>query len=129
MICARHDWWNIEPCLKCISGTVELVTDAETKDDPLDIPDFLKRNPDGSFISLPPWDIKTTAAVLRIEPQYLERPYPQWTDAELNAAFDNTELTLVERQPIYMELRAREDKKKAHARIAAMKEKKAGKET
>lgn len=157
MICARHDWWKAAVCPRCHALALahleascapaaapvpcaETVTAAETSqsdlvsgpvgepaDDGLEIPDFLKRNKDGTLTNprentCHDWTPKAERC-----PEHQE-PISTWSDAELYAALDNTELTLIDRQPFYMELRAREDKQKSHARIAAMKEKKANKE-
>ncbi len=103
MICARHD---------------------EVENPELDIPEFLKRNPDGSFV-LPPQPIYQHPGERRVyEPVPVTPDHRLWSDLELYTALEDTERTLVERQPIYQELRAREDKKKSLARIAAMKAKK-----
>ncbi len=118
MICARHDWWDSAPCPRC----EEVVTVAETSE--LDIPDFLKRNLDGTFVQ--PREVVFNphpAAQQAVVPAAL--PIHHWSDAELFLALESTELSLVDRQPIYQELRAREDKKKSLARIAEMKAKKA----
>lgn len=97
-----------------------------------DIPDFLRRNADGSFthpdaITATVSDgaiyakVNEAMAVARGEP-----PTAEWLnkllDAELSTMCYSDSLTLVERQPFYQEARRREDKKKAYARIAALKE-------
>ncbi len=126
MICARHDWWDSAPCPKCDAPVTVAETPDEVENPELDIPEFLKRNPDGSFV-LPPQPIYQHPGERRVyEPVPIPATLPihHWSDLELYTALDNQELTLVERQPIYQELRAREDKKKSLARIAAMKAKK-----
>ena len=49
-------------------------------------------------------------------------------EAALYDLLTNPVLSLIDRQPIYLELRRREDRKKSLARIAEMKDKKAAKE-
>lgn len=158
MICARHDWWEVTPCPKCdpapppaiATETVTVAVTPETDlvsgelnpgsepgplfDDPaLDIPDFLLRNKDGSFAhpELMVHDVRD--AVPRPDAPVLHtpevRPVEAQTDTELYLALDDPELSLVDRQPIYQELRAREDKKKSYARIEKLKSSKKTKET
>ncbi len=118
MICARHGWYA-EACPQCDAP----VTAAETPDE-LDIPEFLIRNPDGTFVR--PIGVVFNphpAAQQAVIPAAL--PINHWSEAELFLALESIELSLVDRQPIYQELRAREDKKKSLARIAEMKAKKA----
>lgn len=52
----------------------------------------------------------------------------QQSETVLLSLLNSPDLTLIDRQPIYMELRRREDRKKSLARIAEMKDKKAAKE-
>jgi hypothetical protein len=95
-------------------------------EDNLEIPAFLKRNKDGS-LALPAAWIKLPSL-----PHDEWAPWPvadavpvTWFSAEgLEKALNDPERTLIERQPIYMELRAREDKVKAYKRLAEMKAKK-----
>jgi hypothetical protein len=136
MICAKHDWWETEnPCPHCPPPDVDVnpaaVTVAETALTGMpDIPEFLRRAPDGSFMypreknhDEPCMDVVgcTVAPVPVV--------FSEQTDMALFEALESSELTLVERQPIYLELRRREDRKKSLARIAEMKDKKAAKES
>jgi hypothetical protein len=100
----------------------------------LEIPDFLLRNKDGTFAHpelMVHSDVRH-AVPTPDGPILRERaagPIEARTEAQLYAMLEDVSLSLLDRQPIYLELRAREDKKKSLARIAAMKEKKASKET
>ncbi len=134
MICARHDWWDAEPCPRCAVTAAEM-PHAPRVDELPDIPDFLKRNPDGTFAhpelmlhEAPAGGRPRHVVVIPTGQLGPDGPHHTWSDLELYAALDDTELTLVERQPIYQELRAREDKKKSLQRIAEMKAKKATKD-
>jgi hypothetical protein len=101
-------------------------------DDDLSIPEYLKRNKDGTLANPRPV-IQSGPIQSRNGGSSPPGPTIPWPptgtvikaaiDAELQAWAESSELTLVERQPIYRELRDREDKRKAYARIAAMKEK------
>lgn len=132
VICAQHDWWEAAPCPKCAGSApatleAETVTVAETAEDDLSIPEFLLRNKDGTFAH-PELMVHDNAPITgpRVVASGVEDTLPvaHQSDAELYAALDDTELALIDRQPIYQELRAREDKKKSHARIAEMKARK-----
>jgi hypothetical protein len=92
-----------------------------------DIPEFLVRAPDGAFLHPRPrstegfkWSAPDAAPLISLAEQ---------SDAELFSMAESTGISLVDRQPVYMELRRREDRKKSLARIAEMKDKKAAKET
>lgn len=156
MICARHDWWDAAPCPKCPvvspdeptspleaeTVTVAVAPEAPQTDlvsapvaaageEGLDIPDFLLRNKDGTFahpeLMVHAHDDTPTVC----QPSVLkedDRPVEAWSDAELMGALDDPKFTVYTRQPIYQELHRREDKRKALARIAVMKEKKAAKD-
>lgn len=140
MICTQHEWWAVETwatCPKCAEAVTAPVTNSEPVSDveraagaPLEIPDFLVRNRDGTFAHPEAMDPMRAmeervaalpgAEVHLIDPVRIE----QWTDNKLLEALESPCYTRWERQPIYLELRRREDKKKSHARIAEMKAKK-----
>ena len=143
MICAKHDWWDAEiSCPQCAAAAApgsgdETVTAAETPESDLvsvtsgcdlpDIPDFLLRAKDGTFLHprVTNGDTRCFDWTPNKDRCPEHRNWSEMTDVDLYAALDSSELTLVERQPIYQELRHREDRKKSLPRIAAMKEKKA----
>jgi hypothetical protein len=150
MICAKHDWWlSSVPCPKCVTAA-----ETTSADEPLphavesptgagggrrdgempDIPDFLKRNKDGSFTcprtSGPSAASLTTAPTCNVTTPGAPMDVTSVSETDLMDMLNSPEMTLVERQPIYQELRAREDKKKSYGRLDKMKAKKeAGKET
>lgn len=97
----------------------------------LEIPDFLLRNKDGTFAhpELMVHDHVLPTVSAANGPAPVERPLGEWADAELYEALEDTQArSLIERQPIYQELRTREDRKKSLTRIAEMKAKKAAKD-
>ena len=147
MICAKHDWWFTigTICPKCAAhdlatSEAETVTAAETPESDLvsdisggfdlAIPDFLQRAKDNTFAHP---ELMGKGECFDWTPNKDRCPehrgWSEMSDAELLMQVDNSFLTLVERQPIYQELRHREDRKKSLPRIAALKEKKAAKDT
>jgi hypothetical protein len=72
--------------------------------------------------------LRTTDKAPGAEPTTATTALDQLSESVLYDLLNSPTLSLIERQPIYMELRAREDKKKSLARIAAMKDKKAAKD-
>jgi hypothetical protein len=137
MICAQHNWWDAEiSCPECATELANpaAVTGAETALTEMpDIPDFLVRAPDdGTFLRPRPRStegFKWSGSAIALSPtDPVPKPWSEWTEAELYTVLDETGYSLIERQPIYMELRRREDRKKSLVRIADMKDKKAAKE-
>lgn len=144
MICAQHEWWDDEaPCPRCAPIVTATETDlvsvpsAAAGAFDLTVPDFLKRNPDGTFAH-PECKPCTDApsAELPTKPHTSDATTPVvWTaeiaraasEQDLNAALNSEHLSCLERQPIYMELRDREDRVKSRARINEMLTKKAAK--
>lgn len=112
----------------------------------LDIPAFLQRNKDGSFkwprnSQSPAPDaaaastgsetapnVSTKTAITVLDP-LSSSEISKLSETELLALVNSTSYTLVQRQPLYRELRDREDRKKSLARIAEMKAKKQKKDS
>lgn len=102
-------------------------------DPALGIPPFLQRNPDNTFAHPEPlsdgpgyqYDFGEDP-----KPYVLLLPLPSdltgCTDPDLCAFMNRSDLTLVDRQPLYQELRRREDKKRSRDRIEKMLTKKHG---
>lgn len=86
----------------------------------LTIPEYLKRNKDGTFVQM-----RGEGRDVVFKPRLPPVNHAALSEGELNAMLDDLSLTLLERQPIYKELRAREDKRKAYARIEKLKASKA----
>jgi hypothetical protein len=93
----------------------------------LTIPDFLRRAPGGGFVypCSPAGHPASVGMPTPVAATVAALPWPQWSEQELLDAINSDCYTLVERQPMYQELRAREDKRKSLARIAEMKAKQA----
>jgi hypothetical protein len=91
----------------------------------LDIPPFLKRDKNGL---LPVCKKRRGAPAPRCSSpgslDFAKQDLTGWTEDALYASLNYPELTVLDRQPIYKELRRREDKLKAQERIRKMKEKK-----
>lgn len=129
-------------------GEVPSTFDEIFGDTVLDIPAFLQRNKDGSF----KWpsqkpsqspapdadaastgseaapDVSTKTAITVLDP-LSSSEISKLSETELLALVNSTSYTLVQRQPLYRELRDREDRKKSLARIAEMKAKKQKKDS
>lgn len=157
MLCMQHNWWDATtPCPSChmardgevdepnpTKGPVsELkshpappitapVTDATIGClDALDIPYFLRRNPDGTLMypELSKCRTATTSALSadqaipgHISDVIVPTVLTDVTQDQLMEWCSSPELTIDQRQPILRELRRREDRAKAKARIEKMK--------
>lgn len=102
MACTEHNWLFDGPCPKCVLP--QTVTDA--------IPDFLLRNPDGSFKHPEP-------LVGQAHVEHITAATPSSMPREP---------TVEERQAVYREAHAEQKRQKSRERIAKMKAKLTAKE-
>lgn len=78
-----------------------------------EIPSFLRRNPDNSFVEPTPWD-ELKPLVVGGPPALVD--LTAWSDADLWAAVSET-MSIGDRQPIIREITRRENRRKTYARL------------
>lgn len=124
MTCDRHSWWFETPCPKC--AVTAPVTEATPEPEPAAadgdfpaIPDYLRRNPDNTFVDPTPFPRGEFQPARRPAEPALKRA-PDMSDAELHKALSSP-MSIADRQPYLMELRRRQDRAKSRERIAKMK--------
>ena len=152
MACVKHDWFFNTACLQCagvptIQNTPEIdipATVAVTYDspppapyiepplpssteleDPLCLPPFLRRRPDGGWVYPSLHNnivytplLQTTVTFVELVAPHIaleQRDLRKWSDEQLATLAYSDQISLEERQPIYHEMRRRADLQKTYA--------------
>lgn len=124
MACDEHDWFFDRPCPGCAAaaGVTAAVTENSEPEippsvfdpgsDPGEIPEFLRRNPDNTFVVTERWSEPSGLAPVVL---VVEKP-EDLSDEQLHAKL-YMEMPILDRQQYLQEANRRESKRRAYARL------------